>query len=107
MEQEGNMSGIYIKGMEMPKNCDECWTKFHGFGWVEHDEEWGTFYCKAGKGFCSDPRTKCPIVPVPDHGRLIDAYALMDALPDDFRIPSAAAKVIERTIIPLSKGGGT
>ena len=66
------MSGVYIHGMDMPKNCDECWTKFHGFGWVEHDEEWGTFYCKAGKGFCSDPRTKCPLIPVPDHGRLID-----------------------------------
>lgn len=64
---------IYIKGMEMPKDCDECWTKYHGFGWVEHDEEWGTFYCKPAKGFCSDPRTKCPIVSVPPHGRLIGA----------------------------------
>ena len=70
------MMGVYIKGMEMPKNCDECWKKFHGFGWVEHDKEWGTFYCKAGKGFCSDIRTKCPLVRVPPHGRLIDADAV-------------------------------
>ena len=78
------MSGIYIKGMDMPKDCDECWKKFRGFGWVEHDEEWGTFYCKAGKGFCTDPRTKCPLFPVPEHGRLIDADALIaDIQPTD------------------------
>ena len=69
---------ILIKGIDMPKNCDECWKKYHGFGMVEHDEEWGTFYCKLAKGFCSDPRTKCPLIPVPPHGRLIDADALVD-----------------------------
>lgn len=67
--------GVYIKGMEMPTDCDECWKKYHGFGMVEHDEEWGTFYCKLAKGFCSDLRTKCPLLPVPPHGRLIDADA--------------------------------
>lgn len=75
--------GIYIKGMEMPKDCDECWTKYRGFGWVEHDEEWGTFYCKPAKGFCSDPRTKCPIVSVPPHGDLIDRKALMSRVTDE------------------------
>ena len=103
---------VYIKGMEMPKNCDECWTKFHGFGWVEHDEEWGTFYCKAGKGFCSDPRTKCPLIPVPDHGRLIDADEIIkehnqhyEYLSDEFYV---TVRDIENatTIIPADKEDG-
>lgn len=70
--------GVYIPGIEMPKDCDECWKRFHGFGMVEHDEEWGTFYCKMAKGFCSDLRTKCPLIPIPTHGRLIDADALLE-----------------------------
>ena len=51
-------------------------------------------------------RDDCPLIPVPDHGRLIDADKLMDALPDDFSIPSTAAKVIEKTIIPTNKEDG-
>ena len=70
-----------VVGIEMPKDCDECWTKFRGFGFVEHDEEWGTFYCKAGKGFCSDPRTKCPLRPLSkEHGPLIDASIAYDKI---------------------------
>lgn len=99
------MSGVYIPGMEMPKDCDECWTKYHGFGWVEHDEEWGTFYCKAGKGFCSDPRTKCPLVPVPAHGRLIDADRLGFAMMDAANTDQALAMVDDApTIIPAEEG---
>lgn len=49
--------GVYIKGMEMPKNCGIC-----GF--------------KDGCEF-SVPLTErpfdCPIIEVPPHGRLIDA----------------------------------
>ena len=69
--------GFFIPGMARPKDCDECWKKYHGFGMVEHDEEWGTFYCKLAKCFCVDPRLKCPLVPVPPHGRLgdLDAFA--------------------------------
>lgn len=44
-------------------------------------------------------------VPVPKHGRLIDADALLDAWDDNHTIPSAAAKVIEKTIIPASEEG--
>ena len=46
---------ILIKSMEMPTSCDECplYTCMHN-----HDD--------------------CPLVPVPPHGRLIDADALAD-----------------------------
>ena len=101
------MSGIYLHGMKMPKNCDECWTKFHGFGWVEHDEEWGTFYCKAGKGFCSDPRTKCPLLPVPDHGDLIDRKPFVEFIKthwDGYDQWFADQLEARPTIIPADRG---
>ena len=45
---------ILIKGMEMPKNCSECPLVV-----------------------CLSVESDCPLVPVPPHGRLIDADALM------------------------------
>ena len=58
--------GVYIKGMEMPEHCGVC--RFAVDGW-----------CYAyGKpnidALANDGRTNfCPLVPVPPHGRLIDA----------------------------------
>ena len=72
-----NDFSLLIKGKKKPENCDECFEKYNGFGWVEHNEEWGTFYCKEANGFCSDPRTKCPLIEIPNkHGDLIDAKEL-------------------------------
>ena len=51
------MSGIYIPGMEMPKSCDECWAEY-------------------AYEICNSHSGTCPLVPVPEHGRLIDADAL-------------------------------
>lgn len=48
---------VLIKGMEMPKNCHECPLLYV------------TSLCDGFKD--------CPIVPIPPHGRLIDADALM------------------------------
>ena len=66
---EGGMSmGVYIKGMKMPTRCGECplslyshspcWKNGGALDW-EHRPNW------------------CPLVPVPPHGRLIDADALI------------------------------
>ena len=56
---------ILIKGMEMPKNCREC------------------FACKAELSpekkviyVCCFAQTECPLIPVPPHGDLIDRDAL-------------------------------
>ena len=65
------MSGIYIPGMELPTRCAECPCYYHEYHecnaiigrWVDGD---GT------------PPKDCPLIPVPDHGRLIDADALME-----------------------------
>lgn len=74
------MSGIYIKGMEMPNGCAFCKIKRRNGGKMVCplcNEEWDI----------RDPMSAdfrmdlCPLTPVPPHGRLIDA----DALTETFR----------------------
>ena len=67
------MSGVLIKGMKMPSGCMDCklltggeGCAILGSGWYEEREGWR--------------RDDCPLVPVPDHGRLIDADALCEGL---------------------------
>ena len=55
---------ILIKGMEMPKSCGNCFFDTHCDNWRLRN--WG-----------APPPDDCPLVPVPPHGRLIDADALM------------------------------
>lgn len=107
---------IYIKGMEMPKHCWQF--KFHddmdeciiiGENCVE---VWGDY----------KRLENCPLVPVPEHGRLIDADALNEAMarmvPWAITDPtvnafldglSAAYEVIQSapTIIPAEEGADT
>jgi len=73
---------ILIKGVEMPKGCEECFAREH----IEADTDHCAFdYCVFENWH--QPRTPlvltpkelkskapyCPLVPVPPHGRLIDA----------------------------------
>lgn len=52
------MSGLYIPGMEMPEDCDSC----------------ANTKCSLWLGIEKGQRHEnCPLVAVPDHGRLIDA----------------------------------
>jgi hypothetical protein len=60
---------IYIEGMEMPKNCEDC-----PFGW----------YTRTGEKFCLTMihgwQSNCPLIPVPNHGDLIDRDELLAEL---------------------------
>lgn len=61
--------GVYIN-MEMPTSCYDCpCNKDDGFGF---------FTCGVTKAECDFIRlpSNCPLVPVPPHGRLIDADAV-------------------------------
>lgn len=63
--------GLYIKGMKMPKNCDECLFK--------HLSTTGeNIVCDLDISTVSwEIRPfDCPLAPVPDHGDLIDQDAL-------------------------------
>ena len=56
---------VLIKGMEMPKNCEECDVKV---------------VCKNYWKLIREQYTRpswCPLGPVPPHGRCIDADALL------------------------------
>ena len=98
------MSGIYIKSMEMPKHCWQC--KFHddidnciiiGENCVE---VWGEYR----------RLDSCPLIPVPDHGRLIDADVLIGKLHDECLFDYDARSVVYAdiqdapTVIPASGG---
>lgn len=73
------MSGIYIKGMEMPKNCYDCDLCYDLIACNDLDEG---FSHRADGTF--SPRKKrlpnCPLIEVPQHGRLIDADTLAERM---------------------------
>lgn len=91
---------VYIKGMEMPTNCVRC--PLHN---IEYD------FCQAkrlstpiGKGHLKRA-DYCPLIPVHDHGRLIDADAL-SRMYDPYEICGAAVLEIiadTPTIIPADE----
>lgn len=73
------MSELLIKGMEMPKNCEEC--DFATVGDIDFEYN---LFCKCSKKYCDLDAFghpigwNCPLIEVPTpHGRLIDADALI------------------------------
>ena len=97
---------VYIKGMEMPQNCYDCPFGADvdiGVG-VAH----GCNLLKDFAQFADERHDDCPLIPVPDHGRLIDA----DALKENWCLTEFGNKVVEvveidgaPTIIPSVKEG--
>lgn len=64
--------GVYIKGMEMPKNCHECPLSEEEFVQCKITRK---RFLKAVDAV-SRRHPYCPLVEIPPHGRLIDADAL-------------------------------
>ena len=68
---------ILIRGMKIPKNCDECRIMV-----FEDTNCAPELYCGCPIVFKAHPQgvdhrpDYCPLIPVPEHGRLIDADAL-------------------------------
>ena len=67
--------GVYIKGMEMPKNCGDCKAFVCYKQWAG---DMGDCFCGITKedAKAKEKNADCPLVPVPPHGRCIDADAL-------------------------------
>ena len=93
------MSGVYIKSLEMPESCLDC--KVH-YVWGS-----GRPQCLITGEFIDDRNAykqkrleDCPLVPVPDHGRLIDADALYEGLVSNH--PVVIHAKCAPTIIPAS-----
>lgn len=74
---------VLIKGMEMPTNCESCPCKtsdaFGGLGCQ------ATGYIPLRKANQDRPDW-CPFVPVPSHGRLIDADAAVVAIQNSIEV---------------------
>ena len=68
------MSGIYIPGMEMPTGCDKCPFEYSGDCYGGKNK----YIMDIDEEIANGVRHKgCPLIPVPDHGRLVDADALV------------------------------
>ena len=117
------MADLLIRGMEMPRVCANCFA-------CKYDRNSGLSACNiSGCVLMFADMMKrdkdCPLVEVPDHGRLIDADAFaakyVAALPDGLaalndpkNIPRMTAIIQAllldiaeaETIIPASKEGG-
>ena len=65
---------VYIKGMEMPKKCIHCELQTYGLCGVQGDKDISMAVMDSVRD------ADCPLVPVPDHGRLIDADALIERM---------------------------
>lgn len=82
---------VYIKGMEMPKSCYKCYLRQrNGMDFVcpvTHER-----FSITDVNILEYRLDRCPLVPVPEHGRLVDA----DALPTNAdRIRHATDEEIE------------
>lgn len=96
---------ILIKGMKMPKTCQICRTA--KFDRIVGCEEWDRLSIAQRMYKRSET---CPLVPVPPHGRLIDADACEDYFFEHLSDAgmAGAMNAIEEmpTIIPADDGCG-
>ena len=96
---------VYISGMELSKVCDDCWALDDNYDYPRcriTDEQRGyNFNCRERR------MDRCPLVPVPDHGRLIDADALMPnaQYKGKYDVVNAWDIANAPTIIPADKDG--
>ena len=73
------MSGVYIKGMEMPVTCCHCaFMYFDPDATNSNNGNLGSYLCSFTKDeiWNTQRDPACPLIPVPDHGDLIDRDAL-------------------------------
>lgn len=77
---------ILIKGMKMPTSCDDCFLPLR--------------YCP----YAMKPNGECPLVPVPPHGRLIDADRFSTVLMNDEYQDAFHILAQTPTIIPAEEG---
>ena len=72
------MSDVLIRGMEMPRNCHEC--EVGGSAQMDDVDGCVFYHFSAGEQEAYHDRTpeNCPLVPIPPHGRLIDADELLN-----------------------------
>lgn len=81
------MSDILIQGMKMPKSCySEAYSE-NGFCPFHCFDYHGGSHCTMSACKCLKTRRPkdCPLIPVPEHGRLIDVDAYIKAEMEEYR----------------------
>lgn len=100
---------ILIRGMEIPKSCAYCpmleGDRMDGLchaasKWLDDDEHWTWYVYPEGDMDDSKP-CNCPLVPVQEHGRLIDAEKIYDAVEQRYRMSSGIEHRCERDLLDL------
>lgn len=73
--------GIYLRNIEMPKSCYDCPLCYDMMECSASDIR---FFKVKEKSFdfCTERHPNCPLVPVPAHGRLIEAEPIMKYITD-------------------------
>ena len=86
--------GVYIKGMQMPKSCNACMFDVYGL-------------CLINKNLKEEDNLthSCPLIPVPDHGDLIDRDLAVQDLRMDYAYAAAKIVALQPTIIPADREG--
>ena len=98
---------ILIKGMKMPTSCLECRLYNDPWCMAKNRNQWRTAYNRPPNG---ERQNDCPLVPIPPHGRLIDADTLIGKLHDECLFDYEARSVVYAdiqdalTIIPAEEG---
>ena len=91
--------GLYIKGMEMAKSCLSCPLQGGPADCrlTQKTYNWGL----------SERPSDCPLVPVPPHGRLIDADALIRGLTLDDEDDNSGASLLMAIFLEVLKAAPT
>ena len=72
---------ILIKGMRMPKNCIKCPMQFGGMCYVmPADVDESRVAPTVEEAWKQGKPDWCPLVEIPEHGRLVDADKMNDIL---------------------------
>lgn len=110
------MSGIYIPGMDMPTSCTGCpmleGDRLDGLchaasRWLDDDEYWTWYVFSEGDTDDSKPYN-CPLVPVPEHGGLIDRDKLEKDIDNYIGGEESRSRFhhwvqVQRSVIPKSE----
>ena len=72
---------IFIKGMEMPQTCDECFLPLQ--------------LCD----YAMKPNGKCPLIELPPHGRLVDIESVRAKARDVMLANGAKHRCIDATAL--------
>lgn len=91
---------ILIKGMEMPTSCCACFC-------ARGNECGITRYKPTFEEWYEDGVKECPLVPVPPHGRLIDADALIKELTLDDEDGNSGASLLMAIFLEVLKAAPT